>query len=626
MKRFRMFAAGALAFALAAGSLPAQAAASVNYTVVAQDEDPSFLLHGGSVWTLYQENGKSGLKTLDGTVVLPAAYDEITYPDSALSLLVVKQNGKYGAASLDGRILLEPVWKNLTVYDQAITLQTSEDQFGFADLQGNILIAPQYDSAAGFGADGYCMVGKNGKYSYIDLKNNLLLPWQNYALDTRDGYYFCAVDRKNDRVVDRSGNVIVQGQYDKSVCFYGRKLGIAVKNGKYGLINTENKAVVPFVYDAISASYCGDAPEDVYFELYQGDQAVYYDLNGKQIGSQTWEKNNTSSNAGRCIIIRRNGQYGLMRPTGEIVLEPQYDAILSGYTPNDPCFTQKNGLYGLVSADGAVLQEPVWHLGTSVIPKFMGSGYCLVADQNQDIAVISALGQVVLSPGDFDWVYLYANEKYFCGTRGETTYLCRWNEVLAPADDSSLKTSDGKTDPVVQYMTAHGILLGDENGNLNLGGDVTRAEFVALLSRVENWDLSGVKTGSFSDVPATYWAAKEIDKASSLGIISGIGNGKFDPNGKVTTDQALIILLRRCGPHYFELAKELNALTNSVNSGYSYVAQELGILDTIGYTYGTATRYTTCYYLYNYLQADKTKEVSLPDRYRGETLIPPVES
>jgi hypothetical protein len=48
----------------------------------------------------------------------------------------------------------------------------------------------------------------------------------------------------------------------------------------------------------------------------------------------------------------------------------------------------------------------------------------------------------------------------------------------------------------------------------------------------------------FSDVPASYWAAKWIEQLAEEGITGGCGGGKFCPNTPVTREQMAVFLLR----------------------------------------------------------------------------------
>ena len=106
----------------------------------------------------------------------------------------------------------------------------------------------------------------------------------------------------------------------------------------------------------------------------------------------------------------------------------------------------------------------------------------------------------------------------------------------------------------VQAMAGLGILKGDDNdrdGKMEFRpkDSLTRAEaakiiaYVARGPEIENW----INTQVFDDVPASHWAAKYIAYCSNQGIINGVGNNKFDPNGKVTVVAMMKMLLAACG-------------------------------------------------------------------------------
>jgi len=85
---------------------------------------------------------------------------------------------------------------------------------------------------------------------------------------------------------------------------------------------------------------------------------------------------------------------------------------------------------------------------------------------------------------------------------------------------------------------------------LNGEGKMTRAMIVKLLAELmnkkaeaENFNLPS----GFTDVPAGQWYSKYVGYASVAGWTSGVGNGKFDPNGKVTYKQACNFMLKALG-------------------------------------------------------------------------------
>ena len=50
--------------------------------------------------------------------------------------------------------------------------------------------------------------------------------------------------------------------------------------------------------------------------------------------------------------------------------------------------------------------------------------------------------------------------------------------------------------------------------------------------------------GTFSDVAANAWYAKDVQSSYEFGLVNGVGGGKFDPNGTVTVAQAVALATR----------------------------------------------------------------------------------
>ncbi len=112
---------------------------------------------------------------------------------------------------------------------------------------------------------------------------------------------------------------------------------------------------------------------------------------------------------------------------------------------------------------------------------------------------------------------------------------------LALNYDAFTDTQNGN----VLAMNALGIINGVGDGLFNPEGTLTRAQIAAILNRIAR--LLGVDTEgythSFTDVAGT-WVDKELGWPSGAGIINGVGEGRFDPNGLLTREQAIAICLR----------------------------------------------------------------------------------
>jgi hypothetical protein len=94
----------------------------------------------------------------------------------------------------------------------------------------------------------------------------------------------------------------------------------------------------------------------------------------------------------------------------------------------------------------------------------------------------------------------------------------------------------------IEYASQLGIVEGDPNGDFNGSNDVTRAEFAAMIVRALGIDATG-EEDSFSDTDG-HWADAYIRALHRAGIVNGTGNGAFNPNQAITRAEMAAILAR----------------------------------------------------------------------------------
>ncbi len=96
----------------------------------------------------------------------------------------------------------------------------------------------------------------------------------------------------------------------------------------------------------------------------------------------------------------------------------------------------------------------------------------------------------------------------------------------------------------IEVLASREIIKGKTDELFAHGESVTRAQFAVLVARALNLQTAEYQ-GTFKDVPAGLsWAALEIEAANRAGIISGMGNGKFAPNEKITREQMAAMVIR----------------------------------------------------------------------------------
>jgi len=93
----------------------------------------------------------------------------------------------------------------------------------------------------------------------------------------------------------------------------------------------------------------------------------------------------------------------------------------------------------------------------------------------------------------------------------------------------------------VQFLTDKGFIQGDEKGNFNPAGTLTRAEAAEILSKA--LDLKATGTEDFTDVNENDWFYNAV-LATSPELFDGMGNGKFEPKAQLTREQAAKVIVQ----------------------------------------------------------------------------------
>lgn len=96
----------------------------------------------------------------------------------------------------------------------------------------------------------------------------------------------------------------------------------------------------------------------------------------------------------------------------------------------------------------------------------------------------------------------------------------------------------------INDLLRRGLMNGVGNGKFDPDGTVTRAQLVTVLYRLAGTPSVSGQAQPFSDVPAAQWYTDAVIWAAASGVVNGVGDGKFDPNSRVTREQIATILFR----------------------------------------------------------------------------------
>ena len=174
--------------------------------------------------------------------------------------------------------------------------------------------------------------------------------------------------------------------------------------------------------------------------------------------------------------------------------------------------------------------------------------------------------------------------------------------VMAFAGSNDAVYSDiagEKCEGAVNVLSALGVVDGYENGTYKPEQTVTRAEMAKLVITALGMDSYATATkSSYSDMANAQWAIPVVEYATNLGIIEGVGGGRFSPGNPVTYEQAATMIVRAIG--FTTACNEMNGTWPAI---YVQKATALGLFENVeGNNYGTgANRGDVAIMLYNAL-------------------------
>jgi len=120
-------------------------------------------------------------------------------------------------------------------------------------------------------------------------------------------------------------------------------------------------------------------------------------------------------------------------------------------------------------------------------------------------------------------------------------------ETVTGREITERATFNDTNDMNVQKMGGLGVVGGVGNGNFNPNGTITRQEAAVMLSRlIERIDQPlPIVAPTFADnAQIAGWATQAVGQIQAAGIMGGVGNNQFNPTGNFTREQSIITMLR----------------------------------------------------------------------------------
>jgi S-layer homology domain. len=96
----------------------------------------------------------------------------------------------------------------------------------------------------------------------------------------------------------------------------------------------------------------------------------------------------------------------------------------------------------------------------------------------------------------------------------------------------------------IERLAGMSIVSGRGNGIFDPGGAMTRADFVTILGRLYGVDTTRYSSADFTDVAAGQYYTAYVQWAADSGIVTGYGDKKFGPSDRIQRSQMALIIVR----------------------------------------------------------------------------------
>ena len=128
-----------------------------------------------------------------------------------------------------------------------------------------------------------------------------------------------------------------------------------------------------------------------------------------------------------------------------------------------------------------------------------------------------------------------------CGAKDPTAVPCPGGEACPGHKFTDMPSTTNWAHNGIDFVVAHKLFAGTSDTTFEPNTKLTRAMIVEILYCLEGEPAVEAET-PFTDVSGSAWYTKAVLWAASNNIVAGIGNGRFDPNGTATREQAATIL------------------------------------------------------------------------------------
>ena len=312
------------------------------------------------VYLITYNNGKAGILK-NGQTLIENKYESIEF-DGTNNILMLQQNAKQGVYDLEGNMILPIQYENITFAGKYINAYKDGKLLVF-DVTGTLQSEDSYKSLITVANGKYSItMNRDNKYGVIDSnKTNILENKYSYIEYAFDNYFIVSLDEKTG-IVDGNNNIIIPIEKDIVQNIRGTNT-IQVINSSDNTSELYNKKMEKVSTQTDARIYI----KDNYIEIASANNIEYFDFDGnKQEAKSIFSEN-------KIFAQQKDGKWGYVDKNGNTVVEFKYEMATDINKYGFGAF-KLDGKWGVIDQNGNVIKEATYDL-QQYNPQFIGQYY-----------------------------------------------------------------------------------------------------------------------------------------------------------------------------------------------------------------------------------------------------------
>ena len=312
------------------------------------------------VYLITYTNGKAGILK-NGQTLIENKYESIEF-DGTNNILMLQQNAKQGVYDLEGNMILPIQYENITFAGKYINAYKDGKLLVF-DVTGTLQSEDSYKSLITVANGKYIItMNRDNKYGVIDSnKTNILENKYSYIEYAFDNYFIVSLDEKTG-IVDGNNNIIIPIEKDIVQNIRGTNT-IQVINSSDNTFELYNKKMEKVSTQTDARIYI----KDNYIEIASANNIEYFDFDGnKQEAKNIFTEN-------KIFAQQKDGKWGYVDKNGNTVVEFKYEMATDINKYGFGAF-KLDGKWGVIDQNGNVIKEATYDLD-QYNPQFIGQYY-----------------------------------------------------------------------------------------------------------------------------------------------------------------------------------------------------------------------------------------------------------